>query len=107
MLDENDNNTTDLVGISELYSPGATLNIDAGAGKNTITLGRDVGTIPGGTDYGITALEGSSITGATTAGSTTSLFVENISDLSLATLTGITSVTMKEELTLTAEAVQE
>jgi len=93
---ETDNNGDDLINITEIGSPGAVLKIDVGAGNNTITLGRDVGTLPNGTQYGITALEGSSITG-----SNISLFVENNSHLAQATLAGITNVTLKQELTIT------
>jgi len=94
---DTDNNTHDLEGISEILTPGALLNINVGAGSNTIILGRDTdGSHGPAADYGVTALEGSSITGSNIA-----LFVENTSDLTEAALSGITKVTLKQELTIT------
>lgn len=78
--------------------PGALLTINTGTGEDTVVLGRDNEDFAGeDQDFGITALEGSVITGENI-----SLFVENNSDLSEAALSGITSVTMKQELTLNA-----
>ena len=79
------------------FTPGALLNIDAGAGQNTITLGRDVGNL----NVGVVALSGSVITGQNIK-----LFVENNADLSHASLTGVTSVVLKGELTLSAAQFQ-
>lgn len=95
--DWNDDNYD--VGVSDFLSPGALINIDVGAGTNTITLGRDpFGAM--GPQFGITALEGSVI-----SGSGIKFIVENDSDLTEADLSNatITSVMLKQELTLTAE----
>lgn len=96
---QGDNTDTDNypVVINGVTQPGALLNIDVGGGNNTIVLGRDPFGVDTGAQFGITALEGSSITG-----SNISLFVENNSNLTQATLTGITNVTLKQELTITA-----
>lgn len=86
------------------YAPGALVNLSLGAGNNTINLGRDVTDIDSNPDvdaqFGLTALEGSVITGTGIK-----LFVENNSDLTQADLTGatITSVVLKQELRITAE----
>ncbi|MBC3873053.1 DUF4214 domain-containing protein [Undibacterium flavidum] len=82
----NDNNSTDFQGT--ISSSGVLLKVDLGAGVNTLNLGR--------LSAGVVALEGSSITG-----SNITLFVENNSDLREATLSGITKVTLKQELTIT------
>jgi len=78
-------------------APGALLTLDLGAGVNTVNLGLDV---DDDTDYGVTALAGSVITG-----SGIKLFVENHSDLTEADLSGatITSVVLKQELRITAD----
>jgi hypothetical protein len=88
------------VGVSDQYSPGALLTINTGTGANTVVLGRDVKEY--NAHFGITALEGSSI-----EGSNITLFVEENSDLTEATLSGIAKVTLKEELTLTADQFSE
>ncbi|MBS0355075.1 MAG: hypothetical protein JSR83_14395 [Proteobacteria bacterium] len=93
-----DNTDNYPVVINGVTQPGALLNIDVGGGTNTIVLGRDPFGVDTGAQFGITALEGSSITG-----SNISLFVENNSNLTQATLTGITNVTLKQELTITAD----
>ncbi|MET4161820.1 hypothetical protein ABIE61_001659, partial [Marinobacterium sp. MBR-111] len=67
-------------------SPTALLNIETGAGEDTVVLGRDVF----GTGlFGITALEGSSI-----SGENITLYVENASDLRAAELSGIENVVL-------------
>ncbi|MFZ6818634.1 DUF4214 domain-containing protein [Undibacterium sp. Ji22W] len=81
-----DNNGTDFVGT--IANSGVLLKLDLGTGTNVLNLGR--------LSAGVVALEGSSITG-----SNITMFVENNSDLREATLTGITKVTMKQELTIT------
>jgi Ca2+-binding RTX toxin-like protein len=88
------------VSLSGYVAPGAKLVINAGAGNNTITLGRDVQWGPYNLQFGITALEGSSITG-----SNIKLFVENSSDITEAAIqTGaITAVELKQELTITED----
>ena len=74
--------------------PTALLNIDTGAGDNTVVLGRDV---PFGyhctLEMGVTALEGSSITGENIT-----LYVENPSDLRAAQLSGIESVVFNHDV---------
>ncbi|MFA7383426.1 MAG: DUF4214 domain-containing protein, partial [Desulfurivibrionaceae bacterium] len=72
-------------------SPGALLNINVGTGNNTITLGSNLQIGSGTVGYGITALEGSSITG-----SNITLLVEYASDLRAADLTGITRVILDD-----------
>lgn len=84
------------------FTPGALLNINTGTGQNTVTLGRDIEIGHREIDLGIVALEGSVITG-----SNITLFVENDADLTQATLTGITSVVLKGELTVTADQFKE
>ena len=69
------------------------LNVHVGAGDNTIVLGRDV-SVPGPDwQFGITALEGSSI-----SGENITLYVENRSDLRAAELSGIESVVLNYDL---------
>jgi len=91
--------TSDFV---DALAPGALLNLSLGEGSNTIYLGRDVTDLDASPDvdaqYGITALEGSVITGTGIK-----LFVENNSDLTEANLTNatITSVVLKQELRIT------
>ena len=80
------------------FSPdGALLKINTGAGQNIVNLGA---MIEDGALHdldGVTAMVGSTITG-----SNIKLFVVGNSDLTKATLTGITSVLMEGELTITA-----
>lgn len=68
----------------------ALLNIDTGAGNNTVVLGRDLSEQ---VQFGITALEGSSITGENIT-----LRVENQSDLRAAELSGIENVVLNYDL---------
>ncbi len=68
----------------------ALLNIDTGAGNNTVVLGRDLNQQ---VQFGITALEGSSITG-----DNITLRVENLSDLRAAQLDGITRVVLNYDV---------
>lgn len=68
----------------------ALLNIDTGAGNNTVVLGRD---LTQQVQFGITALEGSSITG-----DNITLRVENLSDLRAAQLDGITRVVLNYDI---------
>lgn len=87
----------------DTLAPGALINLNLGAGNNTINLGRDVDLDGNGTidvQFGLTALEGSVITGTGIR-----LFVENNSDLTEAdlTATAITSVVLKQELRITAD----
>jgi len=100
----NDGNT-DNYGVNDHFvdnfAPGALLNLDLGAGVNTINLGRDVTDFgPFTLQFGLTALEGSVI-----KGTGIKLFVENNSDLTEADLTGatISSVVLKQELRITAD----
>ncbi|EIC28704.1 beta strand repeat-containing protein [Methylomicrobium album] len=81
-------------------APGVVLNVDLGAGQNTLTLGRDVQIGNSTVQFGVTALEGSSI-----SGTGIKLFVENNSDLTQADLSGatITSVVLKQELRITSD----
>lgn len=65
------------------------LNINVGAGQNTVVLGRDVFN----REFGITALEGSSI-----SGENITLRVENLSDLRAAELSGIEHVVLNYDL---------
>lgn len=94
---------------ADSVAPGALLTLDLGAGTNTLYLGWDIDlSSPADGDFvdagesalGITALEGSVI-----SGTGIKLFVENNSDLTQADLTGatITSVVLKQELRITAE----
>lgn len=78
--------------------PGALLNINVGTGNNTIVLGRDVEIGWSTVEFGVTALKGSIITG-----SGIELYVANESNLTQAALTGVTSVVLEEELTITAK----
>lgn len=74
---------------------GALLNVTfTGNGNNSVVLGHPLGE----RNDGVTALEGSSI-----SGSDVSLTVLDISDLRAAELDGISSVVMNAELTLTIE----
>ena len=88
----------------DTYAPGALLKVALGAGSNTIYLGRDITDLDTNPDVdlqlGITALEGSAITGTGI-----NLFVENNSDLTEADLSGatITAVVLKQELRITAD----
>ena len=68
----------------------ALLNIDTGAGTNTVVLGRD---LTQQIQFGITALEGSSITGENIT-----LRVENLSDLRAAELSGIENVVLNYDI---------
>jgi len=87
----------------------ALITVDAGAGTNTILLGTDyqvdtTSPADGVVDavlVGLTALEGSSITGENIT-----VKVNAMSDLSQATLSGITSVVMEGGATLTLTAAQ-
>jgi Ca2+-binding RTX toxin-like protein len=101
----------DNYGITENFADtlayGSVVTLNLGAGVNTVTLGRDYkiwdtsGTPAEKTvQYGLTALEGSSITGTGVK-----LYVENNSDLTQADLSGatISSVMLKQELRITAE----
>lgn len=97
-----------------IISDNALLNIDLGSGTNTLVLGvNEINDIYGGFVFtaGVTAMAGSVITGENIT-----LFVNEASDLSNASLTGITSVVLDDdtddgffrtananELTLTAE----
>jgi len=63
----------------------ALVNIDTGTGEDTVVLGRDLGPF----DFGIVALEGSSI-----SGENITLYVENASDLRAAELSGIQNVVL-------------
>lgn len=101
----NDSNT-DNYGVnghfSDAVAPGALLTLNLGAGTNTVFLGRDVTDLDSSADvdaqFGVTALEGSVITGTGIK-----LYVENNSDLTLADITEatITSVALKQELRIT------
>ena len=71
----------------------ALLNINTGAGQNTVVLGRDVRVTDVSNEFGITALEGSSITG-----SNITLRVENLSDLRAAELSGIAKVVLNYDI---------
>ncbi|WP_320055542.1 DUF4214 domain-containing protein [Desulfuromonas thiophila] len=84
--------------LGDSNSPAALLNIAVGAGENTVVLGRDV---VSSTQFGITALTGSSI-----SGENITLYVENESDISQATLTGVTQVVLNDETDLTLSAEQ-
>lgn len=105
--DWNDDNYGVNSHFSDDVAPGALLTIDMGSGSNTLYLGWDID-LNGDGDFvdnnesavGVTALEGSSI-----SGSTIKLYVENNSDLTQADLSnaGITSVVLKQELRITAE----
>lgn len=72
---------------------GALVIVDAGAGANTLVLGHD--------DTGLTALAGSSI-----SGENITLIVDETSDLSAATLSGVTAVELTHGETLTLTAAQ-
>nr|WP_282598128.1 DUF4214 domain-containing protein [Acidovorax sp. JG5] len=72
----------------------AQLAVNLGGGTNTLKLGD----VDGG--KGIVALDGSTI-----SGQSLSLFVAQDSDLSRASLTGVKSIVLQGELTLTAEQV--
>ncbi|HQT03357.1 MAG TPA: hypothetical protein PLU46_00055 [Thiotrichales bacterium] len=87
---DSENNAGELVGEngSEIL-----INVNLGSGTNTLVLGSD-----GASDNGVTAMDGSVITG-----SNITLKVESDSDLSRATLTGVTAVqiTNADVLTIT------
>ena len=81
-------------------APGALITLNLGAGTNTVNLGIDTTVDGTTTQLGVTALEGSVITGTGIR-----LFVENNSDLTQADITGatITTVTLRQELRITAD----
>lgn len=90
------------------FDDGALLDIDMGSGENTLILGtNEFGDIYGFTSGGVVALSGSSITG-----SNITLWVDESSDLTAASLNGITRVVLDDDdsfgsnnaqLSLTAE----
>lgn len=81
-----------MVGTAGLDADGnfaALVNIDTGAGQDTLVLGRDLGNA----DFGLVALEGSSI-----SGESITLYVENSSDLRAAELAGIDRVVINHDM---------
>ena len=76
---------TDTTGLNADGNWAALVNIDTGTGEDTVVLGRDLASF----DFGIVALEGSSI-----SGENITLYVENASDLRAAELSGVENVVL-------------
>lgn len=86
--------TTPIGNADVIPAATAVLNIDTGTGEDTVVLGRDV--FGGGffnQFFGITALQGSSITGENIT-----VYVENPSDLRAAELSGIQEVILNHDV---------
>ena len=84
------------------FEDGALLDIDMGSGENTLILGtNEFGDIYGFTSGGVVALSGSTITG-----SNITLWVDESSDLTAASLNGITRVVLDDDDAASANQAQ-
>ena len=103
----NDDNYDINAHFADNVAPGVLMNLALGAGTNTVILGRDVdlfGDSNPDVQYGVTALEGSTLTGTGIK-----FFVENNSDITNLDITSatITSVVLKQELRLMVDQFEQ